>query len=72
MLELPCLDRSQSLEGEFQNVLTDVGPIWRRCIVFVVLSNLVEVIFVELPDETGKIAVLEMFGKNQFRELLVL
>lgn len=32
----------------------------------------VKVVFVELPHETGKVAVLEMFRKDMFRELLIL
>jgi hypothetical protein len=43
---------------------TDVCAIWGRCIIFVVLSDLVEVIFVQLSDEASKVAVLEMFREN--------
>lgn len=40
--------------------------------ILVVLSDFVEVIFVQLPDETGEVAMLEMLGKDRFREFLVL
>ncbi len=40
--------------------------------VFVVVSHFVEVVLIELTDETGKIAVLEMFGQNGFCEPFVL
>lgn len=34
----------------------------RLAILFVVLANFVEVVFVQLTNETGKVAVLEVFG----------
>jgi hypothetical protein len=53
-------------------VNTDVRSVRRRRIVFVVLSDLVEVILVQLTDETCKVAVLEVLGQNGLGELLVL
>lgn len=45
----------------------------RRCApVFIVMPNLVEVVFVELSHKTRKVAVLEMLWKDVFRKLLVL
>lgn len=43
---------------------TDVGTIWGGRVIFVVLSDLVEVILVQLSDEASKVAVLEMFREN--------
>lgn len=36
-------------------------PVWRLAIFFIVLSHLVEVVFVQLAYETGKIAVFKVF-----------
>jgi hypothetical protein len=46
--------------------------VWRLAILFVVVSNFVEVVLVQLTNEAGKVAVLEMFGQNVFCEFLVL
>jgi hypothetical protein len=40
---------------------TDIGAIRRWGIIFVILSNLVEVIFIQLSNEAGEIAMLEVF-----------
>lgn len=36
------------------------------------MSDFVKVVFVQLPNKTGKIAVLEMFREDGLRELFVL
>jgi hypothetical protein len=36
------------------------------------MTDFVEIVFVQLPDETSKVAVFEVFGKYVFREFLVL
>lgn len=36
------------------------------------MPDFVEIILVELPDETRKVAVLEMLGKDMFGKLFVL
>lgn len=36
------------------------------------MSDLVEVVFVELTDEAGKVAMFEVFRENRLRELLIL
>jgi hypothetical protein len=36
------------------------------------VTDFVEIVFVQLPDETSKVAVFEVFGKYVFGELLVL
>lgn len=51
---------------------TDVGTIWGGTVILVVLSDLVEIIFVQLSDKTRKVAVLEMFREDQLREFFVL
>ena len=39
---------------------------------FIVVADLVKVVFVELAHEAGEIAVLDMFGKDGFGEPLIL
>jgi hypothetical protein len=51
---------------------TNIGTVGRWSIVFIVLSDLVEVIFVQLSNEASKVAVLEMFRQNQFCEFFIL
>jgi hypothetical protein len=46
--------------------------IGRLPILFVVMTDFVEIVFVQLADETSKVAVFEMLGKYVFCELLVL
>lgn len=41
-------------------------------VLFVVVAHFVEVVLVQLSNETGKIAVLEVLGKDVLRKLLVL
>jgi len=36
------------------------------------MSNLVEVVFVQLTDETGEVAVFKVLGKDMLRECFVL
>ena len=55
-----------------REVGTDIGPIWRWTAILVVLSDLVEVIFIQLSDETRKVAVLEVFREDQLGEFFVL
>jgi hypothetical protein len=59
-----------TLDGD--RMRTNIRAIWRWSIVFVVLSDLVEVILVQLSDEASKIAMLEVFGEDQLGEFLVL
>jgi hypothetical protein len=59
-----------TLDGD--RMRTNIGAIWRWSIVFVILSDLVEVILVQLSDEASKIAMLEVFGEDQLGEFLVL
>ena len=44
----------------------------RRFAVLLVVPDFVEVIFVELSDEAGKVAVLEVLRQNCLGEFLVL
>ena len=40
--------------------------------ILIVVSHFVEVVFIQLADEAGKIAVFEVFGQDGFGESLVL
>lgn len=44
----------------------------RRLAVLLIVSNFVEVVLVELPHKTSKVAVLEVLRQYRFREFLVL
>jgi len=61
------LDRIRRANG-----LTYPRPVWRLPIVFVVVPHFVEIILVQLSDETGKVAVLEVLGEYVLSELLIL
>lgn len=47
-------------------------PIRRLSRLFIVVPDFVEVIFVQLPDEAGKVAVLKVFRKDVLCEFFVL
>jgi hypothetical protein len=49
-----------------------VLSIRRLSIFFVVLSDLMEVVFIQLPHKTGKIAVFEVFWKDGLGKFLAL
>lgn len=53
-------------------VCTHARAIRRSPAFFVVVPYFVEVVFVQLPYKAGKVAVLEMLGKDMFGKLLVL
>lgn len=73
MFEFPCLATGQCQCGGLREEAgTDIRAVWRGAIVLVVLADLVEVILVQLSDETGKVAVLEVFWEDQLGKLLVL
>ena len=61
MFEFPGLIHL-AYKNWFRNQSTDVRTIWRGYVVLVILSDFVEIILVQLPDETGEVAVLEMLG----------
>lgn len=71
MLELPCLYFVSILLGTPPN-LTYPLTVRILSIIFIVLPNLVEIILVQLADETREVAVLEVLGEDGFREFLVL
>ena len=52
--------------------ITYTRSIWRVSAVLVIVSHFVEVILVELADETREVAVLEMLGQNRLCKSLVL
>ena len=47
-------------------------PVWRLAIFFVILTNFVEVVFVQLAHETGEVAMLEVFGEDRLGKFLAL
>jgi hypothetical protein len=44
----------------------------RHAALFIVVPDFVEIVFVELTHETGKVAVLEVLGQDMLCEFLVL
>lgn len=46
--------------------------IWRLSRILIIVSNLVKVIFVQLSDETRKVAVFEVLGQDVLGKLFVL
>lgn len=52
--------------------VTNIRPVRRLPCFFIVLAHFVEVVLVELADETGKVAVFEVFGENGFGEFFAL
>ena len=51
---------------------TYTSAIGRHAALFIIVPDFVEVVFVELTHETGKVAVLEVLGQDVLCELLVL
>lgn len=65
VLEFPCLSVVNTRPTRiffFSRQCTYVLPIWRLAIFFIILSHLVEIVFVQLSDETSEVAVFEVFG----------
>jgi hypothetical protein len=79
MLEFPSLSivslggcgRSRSLSCR-ASVETYPRPVRRLPVFFIVVSDFVEIVLVQLPDETRKVAVFEVLGQYMFGKLLVL
>jgi hypothetical protein len=44
--------------------LPGVGAVLRLSSILIILPNLVEVVFVQLPDEAGEVGVFEVFGQD--------
>lgn len=51
---------------------TYTRSVGRNTAIFIVVSDFVEIVFVELAYKTGEVAVLEMFGQDVFCEFFVL
>ena len=49
-----------------------IGTVWGLPILLVVLTNFVEIVFVQLANETRKVAVFEMSWKDSFGEFFAL
>lgn len=62
MSEFPCLAPIQSVS--IKNKVEEAYPwsIRRLAIIFVILPHFVEVVLVQLSNETGKVAMFEMLG----------
>ena len=73
MLELPRL-LSVSLPSSLScvEVATYTRPIRVYSIVLITLSNLVEVVFIQLSYKRRKVAVFKVFRQDEFCEFLVL
>lgn len=81
MLELPGLwctrsvfsSHSKSKQVKIQSKVSEAYlRTIRRCSILLILPDFVKVILVELADETRKIAVFKVFGKNSLGEFLIL
>lgn len=72
MSEFPCLARVRVCTCRDKAEKAYPWSIRRLAIVLVVLSDFVEVVLVQLSNETGKVAMFEMLGQNGFREPFVL
>ena len=65
--------KSQDLIADSRpDMLTYPGPIRRLAVLFIVVPHFVEVVLVQLSDETRKVAVFEMLGQDVLSELFVL
>ena len=51
---------------------TYAGAVWRLAVFLVIVADFVKIILVELANETGEVAVFEMFGQNVLGEFFVL
>jgi hypothetical protein len=48
------------------------SAIWRLTIILIIMPHFMEIVFVQLSNETREVAVLEVFGQNVLCEFLVL
>ena len=49
-----------------------IGTVWGLPILLVILTNFVEIVFIQLADETRKVAVFEMSWEDGFGEFFAL
>lgn len=52
--------------------VTNIWPVRRLPCFLIILAHFVKVVFVELADETGKVAVFEVFWEDGFGEFFAL
>ena len=52
--------------------VTNIRPVRRLPCFFIVLAHFVKIVLVELADETGEVAVFEVFGEDGFGEFFAL
>ena len=71
MLELPCLLLSAPClpRPPYESY---TRAIRRLAGLLIIVTHFVEIVFVELSDEAGEIAVLEVLGEDVFGESLIL
>ena len=72
MFELPSLQRSVTRRVQIGVDCPYPDAVRRSTAFLVVVSHFVEVVLVQLADETGEVAVLEVFRQDVFGEFLVL
>jgi len=72
VLKFPGLRTYQQPRPTLSRSTTYTDTISDWPIPLIVLPDLVEVILVQLADETCKVGVFEVFGEDGFREFLVL
>lgn len=72
VLEFPSLSLVSSGSVKSCRGCTNSRAVLGLTILLIVMSHFVEVIFVQLANKTGEVAVFEMLRKDVFRELLVL
>ena len=65
-------DQSAAKDTSSFQQSTYTGAVRRLSALFIVVSHLVEVVFVELAHEAGEVAMLEVFGKDRLCESLIL
>ena len=71
MFEFPRLWKSAEDKPQRKRY-THACSVRRLSILFIVVSDFVEVVLVELANEAGKIAMLEVFREDRFGEALIL
>lgn len=72
MLELPSLSYVSSGSAKSYGGCSNARAILRLTILLIIVSHFVKVVLVQLANETGEVAVLEVLGKDVFGELLIL
>jgi hypothetical protein len=72
VLEFPSLSIVSSGSVKSCRGCTNTRAVLGLTIFLIVVSHFVEVVFVQLANKTGEIAVFEMLRKDVFRKFLIL